>query len=370
MKTLPIMALRSSCSSSVPEMNTYFSRIIIPFQIPRILLFISSPVLSLLYSAVHDICIMHYQEAYYWARSQTILSIRTSCVNLLTFCLVEYFPTQLTLTDCSETNLHSKGSRLISNLHFVQSDTKLNFYTPGNPLHSWYTNSCNPNAGCGPIWPNSAIVQVDSNLFEEHAISMPFYAAHSRDIRDDSRPAPYCRTSYLAIGTSKDSIQSDGFIVQAEWEILARHCDHVALTERGRRTGHGWKAIALLAGWRQGKSSLGTVSSISPLGTRIAAATWSRLLVWAFNPDLLHQGALELYFPKRDYNSRKGMGRLRPVRLRSEGVIHSLFWANETTLYAATDEGLVRWDMGHKSSGERENLSLAFDAWPANVVAM
>lgn len=39
-------------------------------------------------------------------------------------------------------------------------------------------------------------------------------------------------------------------------------------------------------------------------------------------------------------------------------------WASETLLYATTDQGLVRWDIGHMSQGEREDLTLAYDAWP------
>ena len=145
-------------------------------------------------------------------------------------------------------------------------------------------------------------------------------------------------------------------------------CDHVIDLEGGRRL-PSWKALALLAGYREGTSSLGTVVAISPRGTKIAAATWSRVLVWSLNPTLLHQGELQHYFPVRDYNSKKGFGRLRPTLLSSEGVVHSMLWTNETQLYAATDRGLVKWDMGHMSDGERESLSLAYDAWPDTAVA-
>lgn len=72
----------------------------------------------------------------------------------------------------------------------------------------------------------------------------------------------------------------------------------------------------------------------------------------------------------RDYNERKGFGRLRPTLLHSEGVIHNMLWTNETQLYATTDEGLVKWDISHMSDGEREDLSLAYDAWPDTAVAV
>lgn len=114
---------------------------------------------------------------------------------------------------------------------------------------------------------------------------------------------------------------------------------------------------------QQGTSSLGTIVAISPRGTRIAAATWSRVSLWSLDPSLLLQGELQHYFPVRDYNTRKGFGRLRPTPLSSEGVVHSMAWSSETLLYATTDQGLVKWDIGHMSQGEREDLTLAHDAW-------
>ena len=110
--------------------------------------------------------------------------------------------------------------------------------------------------------------------------------------------------------------------------------------------------------------------AMSPGGRRIATANWSNVLVWSIEADLLHQGALETYFPKHDYNAEKNIGRLRPVKLPSEGVVHSLLWVNEAKLYAMTDRGLVKWNVGHMCSGDREHLSMDYDAWPVDAVAM
>ena len=49
--------------------------------------------------------------------------------------------------------------------------------------------------------------------------------------------------------------------------------------------------------------------------------------------------------------------------------MHGLIWLSETILYANTDRGLVRWDLCAKAEGEREELSLLYDAWPATAVA-
>ena len=182
-----------------------------------------------------------------------------------------------------------------------------------------------------------------------------------------------CRVSYLAIATSKDSeydgVRESAFVVQCIVDSPPVMCTHSVHLEAGRRSS-SWKPLALLAGYRQGTSSLGTIMAISPSSTHIAAATWTRVLIWSLDPTLLHQGGLEHYFPHVDYNVRKQLGRLRPVRLKPEGVVHKLCWVGDTTLYAVTDEGLVRWDCGHLSEGSREVLTLQYDAWAKTAVAM
>lgn len=201
------------------------------------------------------------------------------------------------------------------------------------------------------------------------AVGMPFAGFHARSVAVDFQKSPVCRFFYLAIGISEDFGGSNVFIVQTERDVPLLQCQHEVNLEKGRR-GTNWRALALLAGWRPSTSSLGTVMAISPGGGRIAAATWSRVLVWAFHPTLLHQGMLQHYFPARDYNPRKDVGRLRPIKLSTEGVIHNMLWADESKLYATTDRGLVRWDMGHLCVGEREDLSLAYDAWPETAIEM
>ena len=254
-------------------------------------------------------------------------------------------------------------------MQFVDDDKKLNLYMPGNPIHSWYTNTCSPmQEECGPILTNFAFISIGSEEFpanREFRVGMPFHAIHFENI-------PHCQTSYLALGISRDmnegSNHPNAFIVQADYDIQAADCKHRVRLDYGRRL-TSWKAVALLAGWRQGTSSLGTIVAISPEGTKVAAAIWSHVLVWSLNPKLLHQGELQHYFPVRDYNEGKEFGRLRPTLLSSEGVVHNMLWIDETRLYATADRGLVMWDLGPKSDGERDDLELRYDAWPDTALA-
>ena len=264
--------------------------------------------------------------------------------------------------------------RSISNCQFVDdNDSRLNLYKAGVPVHSWYTNCPNQDGENSPILPNTALIDIESNgTLRSFEIGMPYHGIHTYNAHVDGQLRPLCQISYLAVAMSKslnELGQTDVFIVQADSHSPAASCDHTINLDLGRRS-QPWIPIALLAGFRQScLSSLGTVLAISPGGTRIAAADWSRVLIWSVNPKLLHQGELQHYFPACDYNTRKGIGRLRPTLLRSEGVVHKMLWANETQLYASTDQGLAKWDIGYMSDGRREELSLAYDVLPETVVS-
>ena len=206
----------------------------------------------------------------------------------------------------------------------------------------------------------------------QFAVAIPFHAVHFADVTVDYSDAKMCQTSYLAIATTKNINEKGGqnaFIVQSTVDTSPATCNHSTSLDAGRRSST-WKPLALLAGYRQGTSSLGTILAVSPNCTHVAAASWTTLLIWSLDPSLLHQSGLEHYFPAVDYNMRKGFGRLRPVRLRPEGVVHKLCWVGETTLYAITDSGLVRWECGARAHGLREELNLQYDAWPQIAVAM
>ncbi len=269
---------------------------------------------------------------------------------------------------------HTYKDRLISNCLFVDNDRKVNLYKGGAPVHSWYTNCPNSEEEeSNPIFSNTASIDIENDgTRQAFEVGMPYYGIHTYSVFVDRQSMPVCQLSYFALAMSKtlnQNGQTDVFIVHADSYLSVGSCDHDIHLDKGRKSS-SWSALVLLAGFKQCcLSSLGTVVAISPGGTRIAAANWSRVLVWSMSPRLLHQGELQHYFPACDYNTRKGFGRLRPTLLSSEGVVHKMLWTNETQLYATTDQGLAKWDIGHMSEGRRETLSLAYDVWPETVVA-
>lgn len=282
-------------------------------------------------------------------------------------------PDIVTIQDPPSLPSYIYKDRQIFSMQFVENDRKVNLYEPGKPVHRWYTATrVVEEESRGPMRNNTAIVPLDPDEersgSEIFAIGMPFHGAHFDNLSVDGQTAILCQSSYLALGINKQGDQAEyAYILRAETHTATAVCRHTVTLDRGRKI-FSWKATALLAGWRQGTSSLGTVVAISPGGSRIAAATWSRVLVWSFTPRFLHEGDLQHYFPVRDFNTRKGIGRLRPILLPSVGIIHSMQWIDETHLYATGDQGLVRFDIDHMSNCERESLTLRFDAWPDTAV--
>lgn len=233
-------------------------------------------------------------------------------------------------------------------------------FKPGNPVHSFFANSPDPTSLYHDISSEENLELIDVD--KEHSVlrfevGMPFVGFHTANIKFDDNDVPFCRFSYLAIGITQEIVSSNVFIVHTLQDSRHSYCHHMVNLDRGRRSRY-WKPLALLAGWRQSTLSAGTVMAISPGGGRIAAATWSAVRIWTFDPLLLQQGSLEHYFPVCDYNARKGIGRLRPTRLSTEGVVHSMVWVDENNLYATTDHGLVKWNMEHLSSGQRRQATV------------
>ena len=265
---------------------------------------------------------------------------------------------------------------LVLGMRFTGDCKELDLFEPGCHIPSWYTYVDGRR--------EQTSTPVSSNIYtgdwskdgvrEKCVIRMPFHETHSSGLTVDGDTSSHCASSYLALGITKRMYGSGhpcAFIMQKETLKLSQDCDHLIDLDVGKKSSGEWKPVALLAGYRQGSSSLGTVMAISPNGSRVAAATWSRVCVWSFEPESLIQGDLHLYFPAQDYNARKGFGRLRPTVLSApEGVVHQLIWTKEESLFAITDRGLVTWDLGGVSTGEREYLELKFDTWPDAAIRL
>lgn len=258
--------------------------------------------------------------------------------------------------------------RPVSRMEFIEESMALNVFELGGPIHQWYIKSTDPNHGFNDIFPNSFKITVTPCAGpEKFIVGVPFWGGHSgnEDIGNDYATADsntgLCMSWYLSIGMSRTVGSKSVFIVHGTQVSpnLGGICHHAFDKQIGMQC-RSWRALALLAGWGQSMSSLGTVTVISPRGNRIAAANWNRVLVWTFDPLLLHHASYQRpqdYFPARDYDPMLEIGRLRPVELSNQGVVYSLQWTSDNVLFATTEHGLVQWDM-FRGNGKTENLSL------------
>ena len=264
------------------------------------------------------------------------------------------------------------AATLVSNLNFVEEGRMLELFEAGHYIPGFYSYIKESGEQESPV-----ILQAGNaiNLHKDgrrhlFSIGTPFYEHHTNRHTLDSSSETRCARSQLALGftdNKKDpSYPSESiFIMQSEYFTQEQDCSHLITYDNGRSSNRQWKPIALLAGYKQSSSTLGTVAAISPDGTRVAAAIWDRVYLWSFNPRLMLEGELHLYFPPHDFNGRKGFGRLRPTLLpNAGGVVHGMLWTNEENLFAITVRRtvecamlacvkLLRCSMLHKSSSTR-----------------
>jgi len=154
----------------------------------------------------------------------------------------------------------SSHRSLAFHIQFLDDDRKANFYEPGVPIHKSYIHTSYPwNTGNNsPTINNKAWVDIENTdgRQDRFAIGMPFHAKHFQDLTVDWHDAPVCQTSYLSLAMSEDTHPRGGgdhpnvFIMQTEEPAIIHDCDHNVDLDAGRSQ-RVWKALALLAGWRQ-----------------------------------------------------------------------------------------------------------------------
>lgn len=121
--------------------------------------------------------------------------------------------------------------------------------------------------------------------------------------------------------------------------------------------------------------TIGLKVAVSPHSYRIALAAWRTLRIYALNPKVFLSSNRASYGPSDNGNAftycdlyptdawRSGyynnLAReeehvlLEPVEVPSTGVIHALRWVSEDELWALTDEGICRWNIGVWATGQR-----------------
>ncbi len=255
-------------------------------------------------------------------------------------------------------------------MQFTCDGSQLNFYTAGLPIHRFSLNLHPrvqvPFNSTFTLLPNHAFLETGPLTSCSSIVGIPFYYNHVRDFPFQSnRHENGCVTRLMGVAAATHSEDHVALIAECTLEHRAHICGHQPRRILSSRCTI-WNALADLEGFKldafdAGHSSLGNVMAVSPRGTRVALSHWAQLRVWALVPDAMHEEGLELFFPTEDFCQETMTGIIRHVELSSQGVIHSMCWHSEDHLYAMTDRGLVRWDVGPMACGRPASVSSDFE---------
>ncbi|KAJ5389331.1 uncharacterized protein N7496_000399 [Penicillium cataractarum] len=196
---------------------------------------------------------------------------------------------------------------------------------------------------------NSCLVPYSPLLMLQFAIGIPFFATH-RNGTDSPVPGT-CHWQYLTVGIATHRVEhwTVACLLKSESNPQAFRCDHVMNLDRGRRFDH-WTAVAQLGGYEESNTSEGSLIAASPLGTRIAIASWKTVTVWALEPRVLVDEE-DGYYPESWTNSA-GLTELRPAAIQLNAVcLQMKFTENEHELAVITDCGLILLDIRPSGGG-------------------
>ena len=253
------------------------------------------------------------------------------------------------------------GSRLIARLEFAENGRTLHCYQPGNPVHSWFVNLDRQLPQAFSIRPNEALTYTrPDHVSREFTIGITFDGNHQHSECVSAGRNHFCYMSSFAVAVEQPYWNHPEAIVVYLAGSVSPWCPHQEEVGRERQD-RTWMPVVHLAGWHHGVSSLGTIMVISPNGCSIATANWKVVSIWALGSmfdsarpsDVLERVVQEYFYP-RNSKTPVQLRQLYPTELHANGVIHSLRWTDETTLFAVTDQGIVSWNLAANCRGRRE----------------
>lgn len=184
---------------------------------------------------------------------------------------------------------------------------------------------------------NYAHVNFSDSLVLSFAIGIPFFGTHDTDIGNT------CHWQYLSVGIATHRVEKwkVACLLKSESWPRSHNCGgdgHRWNIERGRRFDE-WEVVAQLGGFHEQSTSHGSVIAASPLGTRVAIASWKAISIWALQPDVLINEE-NGYYPE-SWHTPDGFFVLPPTNIQLDAVCFELrFTEKEDELVAITDRGL------------------------------
>ncbi|KAJ5580116.1 uncharacterized protein N7459_006101 [Penicillium hispanicum] len=206
----------------------------------------------------------------------------------------------------------------------------------GRPQPSINENACN--------------VVFSDSLSLRFSIGIPFFYTHEAE---NGSLGARCHWQYLAVGIATHRVQhwTVACLLKSEAFTPSHRCDHARNLERGRRF-DDWEIMAQLGGYQEPSTSHGPPIAASPLGTRIAIASWKTISVWALEPHVLITGD-DSFYPE-SWQLPEGFPELRPTVIQLDAVCYQMrFIGKEDELLAITDRGLMLLSLKSYGTGSR-----------------
>ncbi|CAI7583788.1 unnamed protein product [Penicillium pancosmium] len=208
---------------------------------------------------------------------------------------------------------------------------------------------------------NACRVRFSDSLSLQFAIDLPFFSKHEPG---HELPGGRCHWQYLAIGIATHRVEHWTVACLLKSEAYSGRCNHERNLDRGRRFNQ-WEIMARLDGYHESNTSHRSLITASFRGTRIAAASWKTVTIWALNPDALVEGNESNFYPESWKSSTIGVTELPPIVIDLGAVCSQIaFTVDENVLMAITDRGLMVLSLKSDGRGVEvvENCKGIFDS--------
>lgn len=254
---------------------------------------------------------------------------------------------------------HEQGP--VKDLAFNDSYSQILYYHGAQTLYGSFQRldmSAFPDSLELNLYRNACVVPFSDSLSLHFAIDIPFFGTHDMLMHNNME---MCNWKYLSLGIGKHRTEnwSVACLLRSEAFCRSRNCTHELNLDRGRRF-TDWTVVAILSGFHESTSSIGSIATKSPGGTRIAVANWDAIYIWALEPASLIRDNEDGYYPPCSQAENPNVVELQPVALPLDAVCFKLrFLENENKLLALTDRGLMHWDLGPLCKGERRAVELS-----------
>lgn len=246
----------------------------------------------------------------------------------------------------------------------------MRYYSPGMATPTFRTDRLVDN-NANDAWINDMMFPLPIGTEERISVEDAFFYYHDTMKLEDNPPQLFCRNVrlYFATVTFPSLNQTIACIVKESRDTLNDSCSHGLGPDEIQAVLIDPIIVARLCFFQLLVTSMATVMTFARQGTRIAVASWDKIFVWPFLPEILAEirDDCQTYRKTYDRNLQCNLVELKPIILKAEAVVHKMaFGASGNELITITDKGLQIWNLGPSATGLRRVNRLPEDEQDEN----